>query len=230
LVDLLTATVKQAAPRLRNMVTARGFPPALRHVDIWCPEIHSFDPEGAERERRQGKTIWWYVAFSCRHPYPNFWIDYPALDCRAVFWLTWKHRIAGFLYWSISNWWLVEDPLKQQTFPGANGDGTLVYPGPDGGPLDTIRWENIREGLEDYEYFVLLQQRLQQASQNPACPAHKLARARALLAIDDHLVKDYANWSANPEDYLAARRALAEMIEDLGRLLGKPSAPTPARR
>lgn len=213
-VDLLTHTVKEAAPGLRNMMTARGFPPTLAAVDIWCPEVYSFDPEGAERERAAGKTLWWYVAFSCRHPYPNFWIDYPALDCRVVTWLTWKHRIQGFLYWSISNWTNTQDPLREQTFPGANGDGTLVYPGDDGGPIDTVRWENIREGLEDYEYFVLLRQRVEQAAGKADPKVIELARR--LLTIDDALVKDYANWSADPEAYLAARREMAKTIEELG--------------
>jgi hypothetical protein len=215
-VDLLTKTVKEAAPGLRNMMTARGFPPALPNVDIWCPEIYSFDPEGAERERAKGKTLWWYVAFSCRHPYPNFWIDYPALDCRVVPWLTWKHKIQGFLYWSISNWYAVDDPLKEQTFPGANGDGTLIYPGPDGGPIDTIRWENIREGLEDYEYFVLLQRAAGGASEGRVSD-QVLRRAKELLAIDESLVKDYANWSSDPQAYMAARREMARIIEKLSR-------------
>jgi len=213
-VELLMRTVKEAAPGLRNMMTARGFPPALENVDIWCPELYSFDPEGAERERGKGSTLWWYVAFSCRHPYPNFWTDYPALDCRVVTWLTWKHKMEGFLYWSISNWWRVGDPLREQTFPRANGDGTLVYPGEDGGPVDTIRWENIREGLEDYEYFVLLQE-LAETGVARGRPEAAVRRARELLAIDDALVKDYANWSGDPEAYLKARGEMARAIEEL---------------
>ncbi|HID06464.1 MAG TPA: DUF4091 domain-containing protein, partial [Armatimonadetes bacterium] len=215
IVNLLTGTVKRSAPRLKNMITARGFPHALKYVDIWCPEIFSFDPQSAERERKRGKRIWWYVAFSCRHPYPNFWIDYPALDCRVVFWLTWKHRIDGFLYWSISNWWRVRDPLENtQTFPGANGDGTLIYPGSDGGPIDTIRWENIREGLEDYEYFVLLQKLVNEAVRR-GVRNDIIAHARKLLAIDDSLVRNYANWSHDPTAYLATRSKMAQAIEAL---------------
>jgi hypothetical protein len=214
-VDLLDETVHNAAPHIKNMMTARGFPPGLKHVDIWCPEIYSFDPVGAERERKLARTIWWYVAFSCRHPYPNFWIDYPAIDCRATMWLTWKHRISCFLYWSATNWGMVDDPFKQQTFPGANGDGTLIYPGPDGAPIDTIRWENIREGMEDYEYFVLLKARLEAAEKAGKLKPGQGEKARALLAIDDGLVKDYTTWSSDPEAYLAARREMARMIEAL---------------
>ena len=48
-----------------------------------------------------------------------------------------------------------------------NGDGRFIYP-PEAaadanpanpvldGPVDSIRWEMLRDGIEDYEYFVIL--------------------------------------------------------------------------
>ena len=37
--------------------------------------------------------------------------------------------------------------------PGSlNGDGSLLYPGVDG-PISTIRYENIRDGIDDAELF-----------------------------------------------------------------------------
>jgi len=43
------------------------------------------------------------------------------------------------------------------------GDGLLLYPGKKvglDGPVSTIRLELLREGLEDYEYLVLLEKKL----------------------------------------------------------------------
>ncbi len=52
--------------------------------------------------------------------------------------------------------------------PWGNGDGRFIYP-PEAaaagsppapvlaGPVDSIRWEMLRDGIEDYEYFVMLQ-------------------------------------------------------------------------
>ena len=31
-----------------------------------------------------------------------------------------------------------------------SGDGFVIYPGPDGKPLDSIRWEVFAESLQDY--------------------------------------------------------------------------------
>ena len=36
------------------------------------------------------------------------------------------------------------------------GDDYYVYPG-DAGPISTIRWELLKEGIEDYELFKVIQ-------------------------------------------------------------------------
>lgn len=36
---------------------------------------------------------------------------------------------------------------------GQNGDENLLYPGVDGGPVSSVRLQNIRDGIEDWELF-----------------------------------------------------------------------------
>lgn len=224
--NVVQGTIKQWAPELPNMLTARSFPPELKYVDIWCPEVYSFEPKAAAREQARGKRVWWYPAFSTRHPFPDFWVDYPALDCRIIFWLTWKHHLDGLLYWSISAYQVNEKSPPSpwdhaMTFPGANGDGVLVYPGRDGGPVNSIRWECIRDGAQDYEYFVLLKAALARVeargAQALAEPrARALAeRARGLLAIDDGVVRNWREWTDDPARLLAARDEMGQVIEAL---------------
>jgi hypothetical protein len=196
------------------MLTARSFPPELKYVDIWCPELYSFNPEGAAAEQAQGKLVWWYPAFSTRHPFPDFWVDYPALDNRVIFWLTWKHKLDGLLYWSITNYWKANPWESAMTFPGANGDGTLVYPGDDGGPVNSLRWECLRDGSEDYDYFVLLRDLAQKARDNPQA-RELVQQADRLLAIDDSLVRNWREWNPDPAALLKARDDMGETIEKL---------------
>ncbi|MDD2707331.1 MAG: DUF4091 domain-containing protein [Verrucomicrobiae bacterium] len=43
-------------------------------------------------------------------------------------------------------------------FPGwAYGDTSVVYPGPNGRPIDSIRWEVFAESLQDYALLQTLQ-------------------------------------------------------------------------
>jgi len=202
------------------MMTARGAgAPELNEVDIWCPEVYSFNPDGAAQQQKRGKEVWWYVAFSTRHPFPNYWIDYPALDCRVHFWMTWKHKLDGILYWSI-NYRSQDNWKTAMCYPGANGDGHLTYPSADGGVVDSIRWEAIRDGAEDYEYFWMLSQAVKMAeARGPR--GELLARARELLAIDDRVVRAYNDYNPDPAALVSERDEMAQVLEDLCHRLGE---------
>ncbi len=217
-VNRLQGAVKRAAPGLRNMMTARAFPPELKYVDIWCPEAHTYQSETARQEQARKRSVWWYVAFSCRHPVPNIWIDYPALDCRVWPWMTWKFDIDGMLYWSVTYW--SGNPWRNgMMYPGANGDGHLLYPGEDGQPVDSIRWECLRDGLEDYEVLCLLKAaEAELAAQGGSAELRQ--RIRALVAVDDQVVKSVREWSQDPARLLAARRAMSDALEAAVAALG----------
>jgi hypothetical protein len=217
--NAILAEVHRGAPDLANMMTARGAgAPGLHNVDIWCPEVYSFNPEGAKAEQAKGREVWWYVAFSTRHPFPNYWIDYPALDCRVHFWMSWKHKLDGILYWSMN--YRTWDAWKTgMCYPGANGDGHLTYPAKDGGVVDSIRWEAIRDGAEDYEYFWLLNEAVKMAEKQ-GIGGDLIAHAKRLLAIDDNVVRSFKDYNPDPKALIAARNDMAEVIEALCRKLG----------
>jgi hypothetical protein len=83
-----------------------------------------------------------------------------------------KHDVEAYEFWGVA--WHTYNPydygwhsyIHQSGEPGAttwirypNGDGFLIYPGAPAahdGPVSTIRLEQAREGVEDYEYLHLL--------------------------------------------------------------------------
>jgi hypothetical protein len=219
LLNQVLGEVKRNAPGIKNMMTARSFPPELKYVDIWCPEAYSFDPEAAKAEQKRGRDVWWYVAFSTRHPYPNIWIDYPALDCRVWPWMTWKHNIDGMLYWS-GTAWSRNDPWRTgETFHNSNGDGSAMYPGDDGHPVDSIRWECLRDGMEDYEVFCLLEAGAREL--RAAKRDLELAQtADRLCAIDNAVVRSYKDYSSDPSALLAARQQMSDTLDEIVAALG----------
>jgi Glycoside hydrolase 123, catalytic domain/Glycoside hydrolase 123 N-terminal domain len=103
-----------------------------------------------------------------------------------------------------------------------NGDGRFLYPpnrkvGEDktkhlGGPVNCIRWEMLRDGIEDYEYLYLLRSLVERAQGEPAA-----AEAAKLLAIPEEIVTDKTHFTRDPQPLLAHRRKVAEAIERLGR-------------
>ena len=216
-VNDLLSQVKLAGPgALKNMMTARSFPPELPFVDIWCPELYSYRPELSAAEQKKDREVWWYIAFSTRHPLPNIWLDYPALDCRIWPWLSWKHDIDGMLYWSITHW--PKNPWETgEMFSRANGDGSVLYPGTDGKPVDSIRWECLRDGMEDYEVFCLLEAATHElADKQPSLTA----AIKRLCAIDDSVAAAFNKYNPNPSALLNARRQMSECLEQAIAALG----------
>ena len=215
------------------------------YVDIWVPLTAHYDHETARRYRAAGDEVWWYICCGPHHPYANWFVDYPATDPRVLFWMNWKYGANGFLYHALNMWhsnravdglpeYLIahDDPAARAaiaagkrwpqvpwntfTYSDFNGDGHLIYPGPDGRPLSSMRLECIRDGIEDYEYFHLLSE-LTAALEGPARYDVLVRRAKALLGVEPWVVTSLTRYTRDPEMILRARRDLAEHIEKMSR-------------
>ncbi len=105
-----------------------------------------------------------------------------------------------------------------------NGDGRFLYPpnrDPAGdrtkylrGPVDSIRWEILREGLEDYEYFVLLEKAVTAAKGKAKLKAGA-AEAAKLLAFPPALFTTGQDYTKDPLVLLRYREKVAAAIERL---------------
>ncbi|MCX6571362.1 MAG: DUF4091 domain-containing protein [Candidatus Aminicenantes bacterium] len=105
-----------------------------------------------------------------------------------------------------------------------NGDGRFLYPpnrdpGKDKmkylcGPVNSIRWEIMREGIEDYEYFVLLERAVKDAKGKAKNKAI-VVEADKLLDFPATLFTSGTEYTKDPLDLLRYRAKVAEMIEKL---------------
>lgn len=81
-----------------------------------------------------------------------------------------------------------------------NGDGALFYPGNDAGidgPVASLRLKALRDGMEDYEYFALLE---------------KLGEKAVVEEIVRQAVPTWAAWEPDGNRLMDLRRRLAEEI------------------
>jgi len=108
--------------------------------------------------------------------------------------------------------------------PWGNGDGRFFYP-PDRdpakdatkhleGPVPSIRWELLRDGIEDYEYFRLLREEIARLEASGADPS-LYAEAGELLEVPAEVCTDLTNFTTTPEPIHQHRAKLAEAIERL---------------
>lgn len=237
------AILRRHAPKLARMLTEQPEPELEDVVDIWCPVLDMFRPDACQRQKSLGKKVWWYVCTGPKGPYTTLFIDHPAVNMRMWVWLAYKYGVDGLLVWT-TNWWTSgtafppparqdpwADPMSYVSGYGipvgtkahwGNGDGRFLYPPKEhtdgrkrvAGPVDSFRWEMLREGLEDADVFFLLREVISKAEAAGA-PTDLLQQARALTSIPAQIAKGLTDFTRDPLPMYRHRRAVARMIERL---------------
>jgi hypothetical protein len=92
-------------------------------------------------------------------------------------------------------------------------------------PLSSIRLENLRDGIEDYEYLWILREAAGRLHEQ-GTSGHEtlLAEAEKALAIDDRVVTDLTHFTQDPTQLRRARAAVARLIERVERALDVSAA------
>ncbi len=205
--------LKKRYPEIPTVTTGRdhsfGIDSGLDDVvDIWVPLTARYDLAKAEAARQRGKEVWWYICIGPRHPYANWFVEYTALEPRLLWWMTFQNKVPGFLYYTMTRWPLQREPLRVDghnktnwiaaSYKTANGDGSLFCGGPDG-PITTIRFENVRDGIEDHELLTLLAKRAGDGG----------ASGRALC---DELIPTLTTFTRDVHEFASVRRRLLERL------------------
>jgi hypothetical protein len=227
-VERAAAALKAAFPDVPVMTTTYdhsfGLESVIKSVDWWCPLTPRFDAAKAAQARALGKHVWWYICCGPHHPFPNMFVEYPAIDGRVLMGaMTAKYRPDGFLYYQISIWnsqkpiesgpftdW---DPRSWTTY---HGDGSWTCVGPGGTPLPTVRLENFRDGLEDYAYHLCLEAAVAKAKAANSLSTERaewLRQAEEALQVPTEVVSGLNAYTQKPEDVYRWRNRLAELIE-----------------
>jgi hypothetical protein len=173
-----------------------------------------------KEEQAKGGEMTWYISCDQTYPQPNYFIDAPAMDPVMIPWVTSGYNMAGILYWAANFWSETPNPwLDAITFISGflcsdgyllNGEGSLLYPGDHvkrftgqpnvDGPVSSLRFELLREGIEDYEYINMLKD---------------LGDREFADSIVHGMVIDVSTFSRNRDDLYAARKAMAQRLEKL---------------
>ncbi len=150
--------VHKYAPDLKRM-DAIETTDVLDNIEIAIPKLDAFTfwyPSFKEYLDKQKIELWFYtVGIFQASLLPNKTLDMPLMDSRLMHWLNYKYDATGYLHWGWNAW--TDDPYEEV---GKHlGDGWHVYPIKDG-VLNSLRWEQMRNGIQDYEYFVMLEKKI----------------------------------------------------------------------
>ena len=139
-------------------------------VQTWCPLFDNWHTEQQRQtyydrmnteDRLMGEDALWYGCVGPRPPYPTYHLDDDLFSPRILSWMQYDYRSDGNLYWCVNSYTadMWETPVI--CFGDVSGEGNLLYPGAKfnlEAPIATLRLESIREGLEDFEYFWMIEQ------------------------------------------------------------------------
>ena len=166
-------------------------------LDLWgIGQYGCFPVDEMARLQRADKQMW----FTCDGQMAT---DTPLLATeRLLPYYCFKYGVSGFEFWGLAWWtynpWQVgwhqfirqsDEGKKYYWVRYPDGDGFLAYPGkPVGmdGPASTIRLEQIRQGLQDYEALALLAElagKAKQTGESAAAAERALAMARDVVTI-----------------------------------------------
>jgi len=156
--------VRKHAPELRT-VEACHTKDLVGAIDIWVPQLNYYHESYDHYRSRQGagEEVWFYTCVFPQGEYANRFIEQPLIKTRLLHWINFRYGATGYLHWGY-NFWSAEDPFRHTTrahggtFYLPAGDAWIVYPGEDG-PLDSIRFEAMRDGIADYELLAQLAER-----------------------------------------------------------------------
>lgn len=202
--------VHRAAPRLRRIdaIETRDF---TGFLEIWVPKLNYLTGWLDDYRARQlpGDELWFYT---CLHPqgyYPNRLLDYPLVGTRILHWMNWLYRLDGYLHWGWNSW--TDEPFENPGDRLPPGDSFIVYPG-ENGPLDSIRWEMMREGIQDYEEFHLLTEKTNAVLSRLGNGTRCLDPRQRSDEICRRIVSSFSDYEKDPTRFRAARQTLLEEI------------------
>lgn len=125
-----------------------------RHTPILAGDV-------IESRKKSGLKTTYYVA--CMIPKPNNFTFSPPSESCYEGWYASAMGFDGFLRWASNSW--PENPVVDSRYTRwPSGDTFLVYPG----ALSSIRFERMREGIQDYEKIRILRKELSENASDEA--------------------------------------------------------------
>ena len=150
--------LKQIDPEWKITLAGEYHPEIEQDIFDYCiASYHSFPDAILKKRQQQGKLSTWYTC--CVEKYPNGFTFSPAAEHMWLGWYTAAKNMDGYLRWAYNSW--PKEPLKDSRFTAwPAGDTFQVYPG----PLSSIRFEKLIEGIQYFEKIKILKEEFKKES------------------------------------------------------------------
>jgi hypothetical protein len=208
----VSAYIHEFAPDLKRY-DAIETTNVLNELEIAVPKLDHFSNwyENFINWRNGDKELWFYtVGIYQGSMFPNKTIDVPLIDTRLIHWLNYKYDATGYLHWGWNQW--NENPFEDV---GMHiGDAWHVYPSKTG-VLNSIRWEEMRNGIQDYEYFWLLENSVKELKDSLGSRFNWIIPDQRGKEISGRVIKSFVDRTRDPEVLNKAKMAVIKELLDM---------------
>ena len=216
--------MKKLYPGLRIFMASEYQDKLDKGCDIWLNDLST--ARGMKfAAKHKGKAVLWnyYCGIpikvdycSSRENQPLMLIERDSIEHRLPFWIAWKYGVKGIFIYAgnnasprkipNSNYWQVSQKGRWPYCGTRNGDGFIMYPG----CMPSIRMKILRDGLEDYGYFMALKKALPQIKNRK-----NRQRAEAILKIPGQVMIDPHYFNRNPACLLNIREEIGIILDEV---------------
>lgn len=150
------SVIEDTEPGFLDRIRVAGSHDVASFTHDLSVHYHEFpvDDEMVDERRDAGKLTTLYFAHPVTHP--RTFSYSPAVETRIQPWIAAENDLDGLLRWSYNSW--PHDVFENPVFRYPQGSEYFVYPGEDG-PMSSIRWELLREGIGEYELVRMARER-----------------------------------------------------------------------
>jgi len=179
--------------------------PAMIDTNIYDLSLHYIIPFESVNQSRNNTFY-----FSCNPPFPNNFVASDAEPAVNAFigWYAYSQHINGFLRWAYDDW-LDAEPYEMRIGSHTSGDFCLIYRSSNDMEMkfySSIRLELMRDGIQDYEKLIILEDYLKKSS--------KTSDNQSLLKLENKL-KEFSAMTWGAGDITLLVESAQELIKDI---------------
>ncbi|MBE9509249.1 MAG: DUF4091 domain-containing protein [Bacteroidetes bacterium] len=156
------------------------------------------------QERVEKDKITTFYTCCAKPEHPNNFTFSPPAEQTWMGWYAAAQGYSGYLRWAYNSW--PENPLKDSRFSSwPAGDTYQVYPG----PRSSMRFEKLREGIQDYEKIRIIKKTLKQYPETDSI-RQKFDKTSEMFSLKNLSEKPAAHWVNSGKKVLEELSGLIE--------------------
>lgn len=157
----IASYLKQIVPEMKILEANHSTKEVCGNIDAIAPLLDRLDYDWSfyKSQKDAGKELWFYTCMEPVGNYANRFLEQPLIQTRILHWINYRYHLDGYLHWGLDSWRTLDWEHGTIDWGGTPaGDSWIIWPAYNK-VLSSIRYEAMRDGINDYELLRLLEKK-----------------------------------------------------------------------